>query len=57
MIDSRLAKLFLVWWTRVGVEFNYDRDFDTFQAKWSVYYREAPDFYDWRWIYGHNATS
>lgn len=57
MIDSKLAKLFLVWWNRVKPEFNYDRDFDTYVAKWSVYFRENPDFYDWRWIYGHLATS
>jgi len=57
MIDSKLAKMFLVWWTRVSPEYNYDRDFDTYVAKWSVYFREYPDFYDWRPFYGHQATS
>jgi len=57
MIDSRLMKVFNIWWTRVGVEYNYDRDFDNYVKKWSVYYREHPDSYDWRWCYGHNATS
>jgi hypothetical protein len=57
MMDSVLMKMFLIWWTRIGVEYNYDRDHDTFQSKWSTYYREHPDFYDWRWVYGHNATS
>jgi len=57
MIDSRLSKLFLIWWNRVAPEFNYDRDFDTYVAKWSVYFREYPDFYSWQWCYGHNASS
>jgi len=57
MMDSKLAKLFLVWWSRVKPEYNYDRDFDNYVKKWSVYFREYPDFYDWRWIYGHLATS
>jgi len=57
MMDSRLMKLFLTWWTRIGVEFNYDRDFDTYVSKWSTYFREYPDFYDWVWVYGQNATS
>ena len=56
MYDSKLIKLFLVWWNRVKVEFNYDRDFDTYQAKWSVYKRTAADFYAWLWIYGHNVS-
>ena len=56
-MDMRLANQFLIWWDRVGVEFNFDRDFDTYVAKWSVYYRSNPDFYDWRWGFGHNATS
>ncbi len=57
MIDSKLAKLFFIYWTRVAPEFNYDRDFDTYVSKWSVYKREAADFYAWQPIYGHNATS
>jgi len=53
MIDSRLAKQFLMWVDRVKPEFNYDRDFDTFVAKWSVYMRYGVGFGDWRWVYGH----
>ena len=57
MIDSTLASMFLIWWTRIAPEFNQERDFDTYVAKWSTYFREYPDFYDWRFIYGNNATS
>lgn len=55
-IDSRLAKQFLIWCDRIAPEFNYDRDFDTFVAKWSVYMRYGAGYGDWKWIYGHNVT-
>jgi len=56
MIDSRLAKQFLMWVDRVKPEFNFDRDFDTFVAKWSVYMRYGTGFGDWKWLYGHSVT-
>jgi len=56
MLDSKLCKMFLIWWNRVKPEFNYDRDFETYSAKWSVYKRTNVDFYDWRLAYGHNVT-
>jgi hypothetical protein len=56
-IDKMLMKECLMWWTRVAPEYNYDRDFDNYVAKWSVYLRENPDVYDWQWIFGHNATA
>jgi hypothetical protein len=55
-IDSRLAKQFLFWVDRVKPEFNYDRDFDTLVAKWSVYMRYGVGFADWRWIYGSSVS-
>jgi hypothetical protein len=56
MIDSRYMKLFLKWFDRIPTEFNKDKDFDTYIAKWSVYQRYSYGFSDWRWIYGHNAS-
>ena len=53
MIDSKLAKMFVLWWDRVKPEFAYDRDFDTLMAKWSVYMRYTAGWADWRPIYGH----
>lgn len=56
MIDSRMAKMFLKWFNRVPVEFNKDKDFETYLAKWSVYTRYSYGFSDWSWIYGHNVA-
>jgi len=56
MLDSKLCKMFLIFWDRVKEEFNYDRDFETYIAKWSVYARYNADWYDWRMVYGHNVV-
>jgi phage major head subunit gpT-like protein len=56
MIDSRMAKMFLKWFNRIPTEFNKDKDFDTYVAKWSVYQRYSFGFSDWPWIYGHNVA-
>jgi hypothetical protein len=56
MIDSKLCSQYLLWWDRVKPEFNYDRDFDTLMAKWSVYMRYDADFADWKFIYGQNGS-
>ncbi len=55
-IDSSLIKQFLYWVDRVKPEFNYERDFDTFVAKWSVYMRYGVGAADWRFIYGHMVS-
>ena len=55
MLDSKLCKMFMIWWDRIKPEFNHDNDFETYQAKWSSYYRANVDFYDWRFVYGHNV--
>jgi len=41
MIDSRMAKLYLKWFNRIPIEFNKDKDFDTYISKWSCYTRTA----------------
>uniref|UniRef100_A0A6H2A183 Putative capsid protein n=1 Tax=viral metagenome TaxID=1070528 RepID=A0A6H2A183_9ZZZZ len=56
MIDTTMMKECIYWWTRIAPEYNYDRDFDNYVSKWSVYFRENPDVYDWQWIYCQNAT-
>ncbi len=56
LIDSRYAKLFLKWFDRIGTEFNKDKDFDTYVAKWSVYTRYSFGFSDWTWVYGNNVS-
>jgi phage major head subunit gpT-like protein len=56
LIDSRYAKMFLKWFDRIPVEFNKDKDFDTYIAKWSTYTRYSYGFSDWSWIYGANVS-
>jgi phage major head subunit gpT-like protein len=56
MIDSRMSKLYLKWFNRIPVEFNKDKDFDTYVAKWSCYTRYGYGFSDWPWIYGHEVA-
>lgn len=56
LIDSKYAKLFLKWFNRVPVEFNKDKDFDTYLSKWSTYTRYSYGFSDWKWVYGSNVS-
>ena len=56
LIDSRMAKMFLKWFNRIPVEFNKDKDFDTYIAKWSAYVRYAYGFSGWSWIFGHEVS-
>ena len=55
MIDSKYMKLFLKWFDRIPVEFNKDKDFDTYISKWSCYQRYSYGFSDWKWIYGQQV--
>ena len=52
MLDSRMAKMYLKWFNRIPVEFNKDKDFDTYISKWSAYVRYSYGFSGWQWIYG-----
>ena len=56
LVDSKYAKMFLKWFNRIGVEFNKDKDFDTYISKWSVYTRYSFGFSEWTWIYGNQVT-
>jgi phage major head subunit gpT-like protein len=56
MLDGRMTKMFLKWFNRIPVEFNKDKDFDTYVGKWSVYNRYSFGFSDWAWVYGHNVA-
>jgi len=56
MVDSKLAKMFLLHYDRVKPEIKQDSDTDTLVAKWYVYYREANGWADWRPVYGHNVA-
>lgn len=39
MIDSDYMKIYLQWFDRIALEFNQDKDFDTYIAKYSCYMR------------------
>ena len=56
LIDSRYAKMFLRWFDRIPVEFNKDKDFDTYISKWSTYTRYTYGFSGWQWIYGQAVS-
>ena len=55
-MDSGLCKQYFYWFDRINGDFEYDRDFDTKVAKWSVYDRNSCGYADARPIYGHNVT-
>ena len=55
-MDSKMMKMYLKWFNRIPVEFNKDKDFDTYISKWSTYCRYSYGFSDWTWIYGHNVA-
>jgi len=56
MIDSKLAKMFLLWWDRVKDGIKMDSDTNTLVAKWYVYERYSAGWADWRPIYGQNVS-
>lgn len=56
MVDKALMGMYLNWFTRIGTEFNKDKDFDTYVSKWSTYTRYSFGFSGWQWIYGHAVS-
>ncbi len=56
MLDQVMSKMFLNWYTRVPLEFNQDKSFDTYIAKFSAYERYGFGWSDWRWLYGHKVA-
>ena len=56
LMDNRMAKLYLKWFNRIPTEFNKDKDFDTYLAKWSVYTRYSYGFSNWTWLYGSQVS-
>jgi len=56
MLDSKLCKMFLLWWDRVKPGIKQDTDTDTLIAKWYEYFRCSAGWADWRMCYGHNVT-
>lgn len=56
-IDPQLAKLFLIWFDRVGLEFTMDPTSDfRLEARYRGYQRYSYGWSDWKFVYGHNVT-
>ena len=56
LVDSRQMKKDLLWIDRIVKETKMTVDFETFMAKWSIYFRCGNGFKDWRWVFGQNVT-
>lgn len=56
MVDSSMMKQFLFWIDRISPESQNTVDFETFIWKFSIYFRIACGFTNWRWIFGHQVT-
>lgn len=55
-IDENMMKMFLNWYDRVKLEFNQDKSFDTYIAKYSAYERYSFGWSDWRFLYGNKVS-
>jgi phage major head subunit gpT-like protein len=53
MIDSRMAKKFLLWIDRVKPETATETDFHTFSIMQSLRARFGWGWLNWRWLYAH----
>lgn len=56
MVDKARMKQDLIWVNRMSDDINHTVDFDTYMMKFSLYFRAAYGWTDWRWIYGHNVS-
>ncbi len=57
LIDSAMAKLHLLWITRIAIEFEMDPTSDfRLEARFRGYERYSYGWSDWRWIYGHSVS-
>jgi phage major head subunit gpT-like protein len=57
LIDSQLAKMYLLWLDRVGLEFEMDPTSDfRLEARFRGYMRYSYGWSDYRFVYGHNVT-
>jgi len=57
LVDSRLAKIHLLWIDRIPLEFAMDPTSDfSLEARFRGYMRYAYGWSDWRWVYGHQVS-
>ena len=56
LLDSVMMKEFFLWFDRIPVEFQKDREFDSYMAKYAGYMRYSFGWSDWRAVYGNNVS-
>ena len=56
LMDSLMMKEYHLWFDRITPEFQKDREFDTYNAKYSGYMRYSFGASDWRAIYGQQPA-
>jgi len=56
MVDQDAMKKWLIWIDRIMPDYNDTVDFETFLYKFSVYFRVAYGYLDWRWVFGHQVS-
>lgn len=56
MLDSNMARQFLLWWDRIDDGIVRDSDSDTLVAKWYTYERYTAGWAGYHPVYGHNVT-
>lgn len=54
LLDSVMMKEYFLWFDRVAPEFQKDREFDTYNAKYAGYMRYSFGWSDWRAVFGQN---
>lgn len=57
LMDSVMMKEYHLWFDRIKPEFQKDREFDTYNAKYAGYMRYSFGWSDWRSIFGNNPAS
>ena len=57
LLDSVMMKEYQLWFDRIKPEFQKDREFDTYNGKWSGYMRYSFGWSDWRHLFGQNPAS
>ena len=57
LMDSLMMKEYHLWFDRIKPEFQRDREFDTYMAKYAGYMRYSFGWSDWRAIFGNAPAS
>lgn len=56
MLEAKRRQQSLKWYNRIPLEFQLERDFETYQAKWAGYMRYSFGWTDPAWVYGHSVS-